>query len=173
MSDAAVRPGVRIGVDVGTVRIGVAVSDPDGRLAVPAETLPRDASGAGELRRLAQLVEERGVVEVVVGLPVSLRGTVGAAARDIAGYARQLATAVHPVPVRLVDERFTTVHADRRLQSAGLAGRQRRAVVDQLAAAILLQDALDAERATGRPPGRLVTPAEPDDTAAARRREAG
>lgn len=159
----SIRPGVRLGVDVGSVRIGVAASDPEGRLALPVETIPRSPTPSAptqppdDARRIGALVAERGAVEVVVGLPVSLRGTSGPAVDAVLDYARRLAAVVRPVPVRVVDERFTTVAADRRLQGVGVRGRVRRQVVDQLAAAVLLQDTLDRERATGRPPGRLIT----------------
>lgn len=161
----AVRSGVRLGVDPGTVRVGVATSDPDGRLATPLRTLDRSAEGA-DLDELAALVRQSGAVEVVVGLPRSLGGGEGPAAAAARGYAGELAARVAPVQVRLVDERLTTVDAERALrQAAGLrgrrgrsAGRARREVVDQAAAVALLQHALDTERSAGRPPGEVVEP---------------
>ena len=152
------RTGRRLGVDVGSVRIGTAVSDPDGLLAVPLETVPR---GDGDLSRLAGLVVANDVVEVVVGLPVSLDGTDGPSARAARDFAAALAAAV-PVPVRLVDERLSTAGAHRALQAAGVSGRRRRAVVDESAAAMILQTALDTVRSTGRPAGVAVAAAEPD-----------
>ena len=146
------RPGVRLGVDPGQVRIGVAASDPDGRLAVPVETVRR---GTGDLTRVAALVEERGAIEVVVGLPRSLSGGEGPAAAAARQFAADLAGVV-PVPVRMVDERLTTVSAGKQLQAAGRSTRQQRDVVDQAAAVVLLQDALDTERSTGRLPGEAV-----------------
>ncbi len=143
------RPGRRLGVDVGSVRIGVAVSDHEGRLAVPVETVPR---GTGDLGRLAALVAEHEIVEVVVGLPVTLAGTEGAAAASVRAFALGLAGALS-VPVRMVDERLSTAGAHRALQEAGVGGRRRRVVVDQSAAVMILQTALDAERSTGRAPG--------------------
>ena len=148
------RAGVRLGVDVGTVRVGVAASDPAGLLATPVETVRR---GAGDLDRLADLVVEHAAVEVLVGLPRHLSGAEGASARDARSLGRRLADRIAPVPVRLVDERLSTVSAERDLRSAGVVGRRgrgrRRTVVDQAAAVVILQAALDAERATGRPPG--------------------
>ncbi len=149
------RPGARLGVDVGSVRIGVAVCDPDGVLASPLETIHRDR-GRSDLRRFAELVRELRPIEVVVGLPLSLSGRRTAAAAAAAGYAAELAEVAGEVPVRLVDERLTTVTAHDNLARAGLRSRARRGVVDQAAAAIILQSALDAERASGNPPGELV-----------------
>lgn len=148
------RPGVRLGVDVGTVRIGVAASDPDAVVASPVETVRR---GRGDLDRISALARERGAVEVVVGLPRSLSGGEGASAVAIREYAHSLAARLAPVPVRLVDERLTTVGAQRRLRDAGVRGRRRRAVVDQAAAVMILQGALDAERFRGEPPGQTLT----------------
>ena len=154
-SDAGspVRRGVRLGVDVGDVRIGVARSDPAGLIAVPLETV---ASGRGDLARLRALVEEEGVVEVVVGLPRSLSGGEGPAAVKVRGFAARLAVAVSPTPVRLCDERLSTVSAEAVLREQGRKGRRRRDVVDQAAAAVILQNALDTERGTGSAPGEIV-----------------
>lgn len=153
------RAGVRIGVDAGEVRIGVAVSDREGTLAAPLETVPR---GRAALDRLADLVVEHDAVEVVVGLPLSLSGRSGPAAAKAralaAGLAAVLATRRVSVPVRLVDERMSTVSAQRGLRERGVRGRRNRAVVDQAAAAVILQSALDTERGTGRPPGETVEP---------------
>ena len=151
------RAGVRLGVDVGSVRVGLAASDPSGLLATPVQTLARDAAGGADQRRIAEEAAARHAVEVVVGLPRSLSGDEGPAARTARAYAVELAALVRPVPVRLVDERLTTVSATRTLHESGLAGRAHRAVVDQAAAVLILQGALDAERASGRAPGELVT----------------
>jgi putative Holliday junction resolvase len=161
-----VRTGVRVGVDVGSVRVGVARSDPSGLLATPHATLPRDVDTGADLRELARLVQEWEVLEVVVGLPRSLSGHEGPAAQAARGYAVEVAHAVAPVPVRLVDERLSTVTATRALHDAGVRGRRHRPVVDQAAAVVILQSALDAERASGRAPGSLVDPgAAPDGPA--------
>jgi putative Holliday junction resolvase len=140
-------------VDVGTVRIGVAKSDPGGLLASPLDTVPR---GAGDVATLARLATENEVIEVVVGLAVGLRGQEGKSAADGRSFAATLASRLAPIPVRLVDERFTTVLAHAALQQGGQGSRARRQAVDKAAAALLLQGALDAERSTGRPTGRLV-----------------
>jgi len=154
----AVRRGVRIGVDVGQARVGVAASDPDGVLATPVATLAAASTpqGGPDVSALAALVAQCGGTEVLVGLPRSLNGAEGPAARGVRSYASALAAAVAPVPVRLVDERWTTVDAHRALHAAGRPGRSHRAVVDQVAAVLLLQAGLDAERASGRPAGELV-----------------
>jgi putative Holliday junction resolvase len=151
---ATLRPGRRLGVDVGSVRIGVATCDSGGLIATPVETVRR---GAGDLTRLAQLAAEYDAIEVVVGHPVSLSGRQGPAAEAALVFAVRLAAAV-PLPVRLVDERLSTVGATRALHESGVPGRRHRAVVDQAAAVIILQNALDAERSTGNPPGVPVPP---------------
>jgi len=158
---ADARPGVppkrgrRLGVDVGKVRVGVAISDPDGTLATPLATLPRDASSPppddeawvpSDVAEIARLVAEHDVVEVVVGLPVTLTGTESYAAEYVRSYAQVLARAVAPVPVVLVDERMSTAAATRRLSERGVRGGRRRAVVDQAAAVEILQGWLDAAR---------------------------
>ncbi|MGO8956529.1 MAG: Holliday junction resolvase RuvX [Streptosporangiaceae bacterium] len=150
------RAGVRLGVDVGSVRIGVARSDPGGLLASPLDTVGR---GSGDLAELATLAAEHEAMEIIVGLAVGLRGTEGTAAADGRAFATALAERVAPVPVRLVDERFTTVLAHAALRQGGRGSRQRRQSVDKAAAALLLQGALDSERATGDPAGVPVTAA--------------
>lgn len=155
MNDApappADRAGVLLGVDVGEVRVGVAASDSTGLLAHPVATLSRDVEGGKDLAALAELVRERAAVAVVVGLPRSLSGEEGLAARRARDYAGSLQRRLE-VPVRLWDERLTTVDAHRNLHRSGVRGRDHRAVVDQAAAVLILQAALDARRA-GRPAG--------------------
>jgi putative Holliday junction resolvase len=142
-----------VGIDLGSVRIGVARSDPDGLLASPLETVRR---GTGDLAELARIAADSEAVEVVVGLAVGLRGSEGKAARDSRAFASALAERLAPLPVRLVDERFTTVLAHAALRDGGLDSRARRTSVDKAAAAVVLQSALDSERATGQPAGQLV-----------------
>ena len=148
------RPGVRLGVDPGQVRIGLAASDPEGILAVPVETVPR---GDGDLARIVGCAAERAAVEIVVGLPRSLSGAEGPAAEGARSFAQQLADAV-PIDVRLVDERLSTVTATRSMQASGRDARSSRSMIDQAAAVVVLQSALDTERSTGRPPGQRVVP---------------
>ncbi len=155
------RNGVRLGIDVGRARVGVARSDPHGMLATPVETLVRRDDVVESIRRR---VEEWDVVEVIVGLPLSLSGAETASTDDSREVARALAEAV-AVPVRMVDERLTTVSAARGLRESGRTAKNSRSVVDQVAAVILLQHALDRERSTGNPPGALVEPHEGRPTA--------
>jgi putative Holliday junction resolvase len=143
--------GVRLGVDVGQVRVGIAISDPDGILATPLVTLARDLTADAEktpadIAEIARLVEHHEVVTVVVGLPVTLAGGHGPAAAQAQAYARRLAEVVSPVPVELVDERMSTLVASRRLSERGVRGRRKRAVVDQAAAVEILQGWLDRQR---------------------------
>ncbi|WP_134741643.1 Holliday junction resolvase RuvX [Nocardioides sp. 503] len=147
------RFGVRLGLDPGDARIGVARSDPSGFLATPVETVRR---GRGDLRRIQQILAEEEAVEVVVGLPRSLSGGEGPSAAKVREFAGQLARRVAPVPVRLCDERLTTVSAEAMLRDRGHQGRKRRAVVDMAAAVLILQHALDTERASGLAPGEIV-----------------
>lgn len=166
--------GVRLGVDVGSVRVGVAVCDPDGILATPLVTLARDLPPPGPARidkahkrhaavtesdvigqtlgvprdvaEIARLVAEHACVEVVVGLPVNLAGLEGPAAKKIRDYARILGDATAPVPIVMSDERMSTVTAARRLSDRGVKGKRQRAVVDQAAAVEILQHYLDSRR---------------------------
>jgi putative Holliday junction resolvase len=154
-----VRPGVRLGVDVGTVRIGVARSDRDGLLATPVETVPR---GSGDIARILSLATEVDAIELIVGLPLSLAGRATASTDDATGFARRLAAATE-LPVRLVDERLSTVSAHAELRAAGRSQRKSRSVVDQVAAVIIVQHALDFERAAGTPPGEIAHPDEGQD----------
>lgn len=137
--------GRRLGVDVGTVRIGVAVSDPDGILATPVETVRRDRTGA-HVRRLAALVGDNDVVEVVVGLPRTLADRAGSSAEDAVAVGEALAGKIGPVPVRFADERLTTVGAARSLREAGVRAKQQKDKIDQAAAVAILQGWLDARR---------------------------
>ncbi len=147
--------GVRLGVDPGDSRIGVASSDPSGILATPVETVAR---GAGDLDRLATLIDELGAVRVYVGLPRSLSGGEGPSAAKVRTFARELSNRVQPVPVRLCDERLSTVTAEGQLREQGRKGKKRRAVVDMAAAVVILQGALERERQTGSCAGEPVPP---------------
>ncbi|MDI1462314.1 Holliday junction resolvase RuvX [Catellatospora sp. KI3] len=143
--------GVRLGVDVGTVRIGVAVCDPDGILATPLVTVARrqetdESVIPADMLEIARLVADHGTVEVVVGLPLNLAGVEGPAATHARAYADRLAAVIAPVPVLLTDERMSTVAATRRLSDRGVKGRRQRAVVDQAAAVEILQGWLDLQR---------------------------
>lgn len=147
--------GVRLGIDPGEARIGVAASDPSGFLASPVETVQR---GEGDIARLQALVAEYEAIRVYVGLPRSLSGTEGPAASRVREFAQQFADRIAPIPVLLHDERLTTVSAEAMLRERGRKGQKRRAVVDQAAAVIILQSALDREHATALIAGEHVPP---------------
>lgn len=135
-----------LGLDLGSRRIGVAISDEDGRVATPIETITRARAGrAVDHRAVAGLVDEWEAGTVVVGLPLSLDGTEGPAARAVREEIAELEHAL-AVPVETIDERFTTVTADHQLRQQGVRGKNRTAVVDRAAAAILLQSWLDRRR---------------------------
>jgi putative holliday junction resolvase len=142
------RKGKRLGVDVGTVRVGIAASDPDGMLAFPLVTLPFSEHVPAAI---AELVSEHEAIEVIVGLPMHLNGSEGVSARA----ARELASALVflGVPTRLIDERLTTTSASDSMRRAGKSTREQKSLIDQEAARVILQLALDSERASGRPPG--------------------
>mgnify|MGYP001757670861 CR=1 FL=1 len=136
--------GRRLGVDVGAVRVGVALCDPDGILATPLETVARDVDGGADVRRIGELVAEHDVVGIVLGLPRTLARRDGPAAQAAQEFATALRAALS-VPVQLTDERMTTVVATRQL-AGRVKGRKQRAVVDQVAAVAILQGWLDAAR---------------------------
>ena len=125
--------------------MGVALSDPDGVLATPLVTVPRDVAGGSDLTAIAGLVAEHEVVGIVLGLPRTLAGREGPAAEAARDFAAGLASVVD-VPVELSDERLTTVVATQQLRERGVKGRKQRAVIDQAAAVAILQGWLDAAR---------------------------
>src|SRR6476661_8027280 len=147
------RRGVRLAIDWGDARIGVAACDRDAVLAYPLTTVR--ATGT-EIAELAALVLEHEPLEVLVGYPRSLNGTDGPAAHLARYRARVLAAAV-PVPVRLMDERLSTVTASRRLRASGKRAREQRGLIDAAAAVAILEQALAIEGARGNPPGELVS----------------
>jgi putative holliday junction resolvase len=153
VTDIGFRRGVRLAVDLGDVRVGVAACDADGVLAFPVSTV---RAGDGEIADLLALVRDYAPIEVLVGLPRSLHGGEGQAALRARERARRLARAVG-VPVRLVDERLSTVTAAQQLRAGGRNAKEQRAVIDAAAAAAILEHALSLERAQGHPPGELVS----------------
>lgn len=150
------RTGARLGIDVGRARIGVARCDPEGLLVSPVATLVR---GKGDVAELARIASENDILEIIVGLPLSLSGARTASTDDAREFAAALGLATG-LPVRLVDERLSTVSAQRSLHEAGRNTRSSRPVIDQVAATIILQHAIDAERSGGTPPGELIIPIE-------------
>ncbi|SRR5581483_791765 len=143
MAQTSSGSGRVLGLDLGDIRIGVAISDPERRLAVPLGTVRTGAPA--DLRAIAALVREHGATLVVVGHPLRLSGEAGGRARQAEELAEAL-RAVLDVPVVLHDERLSTAEADRRLREAGADGRARRRAVDRSAAAVILQSYLDAHR---------------------------
>ena len=148
------RPGVRIALDLGTRRIGAARCDGEAILAFPLATI--DATSPDWRERVQSLVSEYGAMEVIIGHPVTLRGTDELAALAVRDRAASLAEVVADVPIRLVDERLTTATAHRQLREAGHDSRSSRAAVDAAAAVGILDFALEFERRTGNPPGEVL-----------------
>ncbi len=148
------RSGVRVGIDIGTVRIGVARSDRDGYLATPVETVDRGSENP--IGQLVSVIAEFEPIEVIIGLPLSLNGSHTASTEDALVMARELSENTH-VPVRLVDERLTTVSAHSALRAVGKKQKQTRSVIDQVAAVMILQHALDSERSSGNLPGKDIS----------------
>lgn len=148
------RPGVRVGIDVGTVRIGVARSDRDGLLATPVQTVQR--TNEKHVAELVSIITELDAVEVIIGLPLSLSGARTASTEDALIVARELALQID-VPCRLIDERLTTVSAHSALRTSGKKQKQTRTVIDQVAAVMILQHALDSERSSGNLPGKELS----------------
>ncbi|WP_412766210.1 Holliday junction resolvase RuvX [Scrofimicrobium appendicitidis] len=156
------RAGIRLGVDVGSVRVGVARSDQAGVLVLPLETVPRDRRGQ-DLRRIVALVREYEAIEVVIGLPLHLAGGEGESARMARSFGRALKRRLPKTRVCLVDERLSSNQAHGRLTEAGLSQAQQRMIVDQVAAQVILEQALASERATGLPPGEPIEKVSPDE----------
>lgn len=156
------RRGVRLGLDLGTVRVGMAQTDPDGILATPLRTLSRDAKTHSDLDAVVREALSRDVLTIYLGLPQTLRGTESSSAELVRAVALELAdrlaAAGSAAQVRLVDERLSTITAHRKLHEAGVPGRGHRKVVDQVAAAGILQHALEIEKATDGPAGEAVLP---------------
>ena len=143
----------RLGIDVGTVRIGVAVCPGNTQLAMPVETVSR---GDGDLARIAAIALERGAEIIFVGDPITLAGKVEQAAKAAREFASELADHVPELEVRMVDERLTTAESARSLASAGRDTRNARKVIDQAAAVSILQNAVDTEAITGERAGTKV-----------------
>ena len=151
----SLRRGIRIGVDVGTVRVGVSRCDPDGILTMPVVTLTR-APDSSDLGQLADIVAQHEAIEVIVGLPRHLRGGEGISSKGARKYARRLKKLVGGVRVAMVDERLTSNQAHERLRASGIPEREHRSVIDQVAAQIILEQALELERMSGRAPGEEI-----------------
>jgi putative Holliday junction resolvase len=152
--------GIKLGVDVGTVRVGLAMCDPDGILATPFKTVGRDAKKNSDVRVVVKHAAELPAVQIFVGLPRTMKGEERASAEMATTYAEllvgELVRAGLDIPVNLVDERLSTVTAHRNLHEAGMSSKNHRKVVDQVAAAGILQHAIDMQKARGTDVGRRV-----------------
>ncbi|ABM08119.1 Holliday junction resolvase RuvX [Arthrobacter sp. Rue61a] len=152
--------GIKLGVDVGTVRVGLAVCDPDGILATPLKTIGRDSKKNSDVRVLVKHAADLPAVQIFVGLPRTMKGEERASAQMAMDYADLLVSELLrvglDVPVNLVDERLSTVTAHRNLHQAGMSSKNHRKVVDQVAAAGILQHAIDMQKARGTDVGRRV-----------------
>lgn len=146
-----IRPGVRLAIDVGRARVGIARSDQDGMMAVPVETAPRDTA----TDVVVGLVAEYSPLEIVVGLPLNMAGDHTPSTDDAVEFAQVLAQRV-AVPVRMVDERLSTVSAMAGLHGSGKTVKSAKPLIDQASAVIILQHCLDTEKNSGTPPGFLV-----------------
>jgi putative Holliday junction resolvase len=170
--------GIKLGVDVGTVRVGLAICDRDAILATPYKTLDRNVKKNSDVRVIASLAQELGAVQVFVGLPRTMKGEEHASARMATDYAEllvaELAGRGLDVPVNLVDERLSSVTAHRNLHEAGMSSRNHRKVVDQVAAAGILQHAIDMQKARGTDVGsRVSAPPRPQPTGSGESAQAG
>jgi len=147
-----VRSGRRLAVDVGKVRVGLAISDFHGILASPLQNVARQADDSETIRLILAATEDQDLLEVYVGLPVSMSGNATASTDDAVLIANLLNSAIE-VPVRMIDERLTTVSASAALRSSGKNSKDGRKVIDQIAATMILEQALAIEKNTGREPG--------------------
>ncbi|MGQ7785930.1 Holliday junction resolvase RuvX [Nesterenkonia sp. K-15-9-6] len=161
------RPGVRLAVDVGDARVGLAASDPDALVATPVMTLRRDHRRRSDIRMLVKIARDRDARVIYVGLPLSLSGGETASTQKARDYAaalvRRLDQAELPIPVHLIDERLSTVSAAEKMRASGVEARHQRDRIDQAAAVEILTQALDIRRAQGREPGEAVIAAPPAD----------
>jgi putative Holliday junction resolvase len=150
------RYGRRLGIDLGRSRVGVARCDPEGVLATPVATIARKGLADGTVAaQVARMAEDAGAFEIVIGWPIHLAGGIGESAADVRSFGSALA-ARWPGSIRLLDERLSTVQASGMLREVGRSEKASRAVIDQVAATVILQAALDEERASGRSPGQAL-----------------
>ncbi|AIY00566.1 hypothetical protein ART_0967 [Arthrobacter sp. PAMC 25486] len=166
MTEQSFPQGVKLGVDVGMVRVGLASCDPNGILATPVKTLSRDTKRNSDIKVVVKEAAAREAVQIFVGLPRTMKGEEKASAQMARSYATTLVALLQEagldVPVRLIDERLTTVSAHQALHKAGLDSREHRKVVDQVAAVEILQHAIDMQKARNANAGQLVRPRTPD-----------
>ena len=149
------RQGKRLGIDVGSVRIGLASCDADGILASPLPALKRSSNNEVLIVEIKNLVAELEIIEVVIGDPISMSGNITSSTSDARQLASEIAAAIN-VPVRLVDERLTTVSAQAKLRQSGKDTREAKTLIDSASAVEILEHALTTERSTGNAPGVLA-----------------
>jgi putative Holliday junction resolvase len=150
-----VRSGRRLAVDVGKVRVGLAISDFHGILASPLQNVARQAEDTDTINLILAAISDEDIIEIYCGLPVSMSGRASASTDDAIGLAKQLASATE-VEVRMIDERLTTVSASAALRSSGKNSKDGRKVIDQIAATMILEQALAIEKNTGQAPGTAI-----------------
>ena len=149
------RQGKRLGIDVGSVRIGLASCDADGILASTLPALKRSSDNEVLIVEIKNLVAELEIIEVVIGDPISMSGNITSSTSDARQLASEIAAAIN-VPVRLVDERLTTVSAQAKLRQSGKDTREAKTLIDSASAVEILEHALTTERSTGNAPGVLA-----------------
>ena len=149
------RQGKRLGIDVGSVRIGLASCDADGILASPLPALKRSSDNEVLIVEIKNLVAELEIIEVVIGDPISMSGNITSSTSDARQLASEIAAAIN-VPVRLVDERLTTVSAQAKLRRSGKDTSEAKTLIDSASAVEILEHALTTERSTGNAPGVLA-----------------
>jgi len=137
-----------LGIDYGSRRIGLAVSDPLGITAQGVQTLFRK-NIASDMKEIRDLIDEKDVVEVVVGLPKNMNNTLGEKAKEVLKFIESLKTHIS-IPIKMFDERLSTVIGIRALNEANLSGKKRKKKIDMVAAQIILQGYLDMEKSIGQ-----------------------
>lgn len=157
---SAPRAGVRLAVDVGEARVGLAASDPDALVATPVMTLRRDHNRASDLRMLTRIAADRAAAVIYVGLPLSLAGHETVSTQKARDYAsalvQQLADSGVGAEVRMIDERLSTVSAAEKMRASGVQARDQRGAIDQAAAVEILHHALEMRSSLGTEPGTAV-----------------
>ena len=149
------RSGPRLAVDVGKVRIGIAICDREAILSSPLDAVARLSSSSETVNSIAQLADTHGVIEVYVGDPLSLSGRETDSTSDARLFALELSKALS-VPVRMIDERLTTVSAKAKLRASGLNAKDSKLIIDSSSAVEILESALRYEKSSGLAPGNLV-----------------
>ena len=146
------RSGRRLAIDVGKVRIGVAASDQHSILASGFETVPREVDVKPSLIRILEIINEVEPIEIYIGLPISMKGQTTESTRDAIDFAKALAGTCE-IPIRFIDERMSTISATSALKLSGRSSKSGRKVIDQIAATVILEQAMEIEKLTSSIPG--------------------